>query len=245
MDTIATHRADSNAQPLMFQLEGSRLAGAVAMPEDARGLVVFARARGGTRVAGPSYGLPQMLEAAGIGSLLLDLMTPGEECEEADGALRRFDVELLAQRLLACTDALRAHDLSNGTPIGYFGVGTGAAAALAAAAEDPAVGAVVCQAGLPNLLPESTLARLRAPTLLLVGDSAKRLVEVNRAACRWLGGPSRLSVVEGTRHGFTPVRAQAELTWRAADWFRYHLGRGTERGASRGEEVAPARSQVS
>lgn len=222
------------AEPVVFHVDRALLCGSVAIPAGAQGLVVFARASGMSRLTTRNHGLAFALNRVGFGTLLLDLLSLQEECEEADGAMRRFDVDLLSDRLSSCAELLRRSTISRGLPFGYFGVGTAAAACLVGAVDTPGrVGAIVSQAGRPDLVERAMLARLTTPTLLLVGDAASRLLTVNRAGLQQLGGERQLHVVAGATHAFAEPGAMDEVASCAADWFRRHLAQQQTREAQR------------
>jgi pimeloyl-ACP methyl ester carboxylesterase len=164
----------------------------------------------------------QALQERRLGTLLFDLLTAPEEREEQFDGLPRFDIPLLAGRLGAVTGwTLGA---VGGLRVGYFGASTGAAAALVAAAERPdEIGAVVSRGGRPYLA-AGALARVRAPTLLIVGGADLAVLELNREALEGLGGPKRLTVVAGATHLFEEPGALQEVAWLAGDWFIEHLG---------------------
>ncbi|HWP29429.1 MAG TPA: alpha/beta fold hydrolase, partial [Chloroflexota bacterium] len=153
-----------------------------------------------------------------------DLLTPEEETLDARTAQLRFDIELLARRLVAATDWLRAQPATQGLRLGYFGASTGAAAALVAAAERPAVvDAIVSRGGRPDLAGQA-LRRVRAPTLLIVGGRDTVVLQLNQAALRELGAAeTRLVIVPGAGHLFEEPGALDEVARLAADWFMQHL----------------------
>jgi putative phosphoribosyl transferase len=182
-------------------------------------VVVFAHGSGSSRHSPRNRLVADVLYDAGIGTFLLDLLTPAEEHD------RRFvfDVDLLAQRLSAATDwVLERHEVREAR-VGYFGASTGAAAALVAAAERPGVvSALVARGGRPDL----ALARLHlvtAPTLLIVGSEDVAVLGLNRTALDALGGPARLVVVDGASHLFEEPGTLGEAALLARDWFSQYL----------------------
>ncbi len=197
------------------------LRGSLRRPEQARGLVVFAHGSGSSRHSPRNRFVAGVLNDAGFATLLFDLLTEDEEADRANV----FDIALLAQRLGAVTDWLRALPEVAGLPVGYFGASTGAAAALWAAAEAGRdVAAVVSRGGRPDLAGER-LGDVRAPTLLIVGGHDDLVLELNREARRHLHCESRLVVIPGATHLFEEpgtLRAAAEA---ARDWFADHLQR--------------------
>jgi putative phosphoribosyl transferase len=194
------------------------LPGHLTVPEHAGGLVVFAHGTGSGRHSPRNRAVAEVLQRAGMATLLVDLLTPDEEA--ARGPV--FDVELLAGRLAAAARWASAEPSCVGLPLGYLGASTGAAAALVAAARDDAVRAVVSRGGRPDLA-GSALADVRAPTLLVVGGHDQQVLELNREAQARLRCTNRLAVVPGASHLFEEpgtLQAAAEL---ARDWFATHL----------------------
>ncbi len=199
---------------------GEAVRGTLAVPAGARGAVVFAHGSGSSRYSPRNRRVAAALRGSGLATLLVDLLTP----EEAEREAFRFDVALLALRLAAATRWLRGEPGTSELAVGYFGASTGAAAALAAAARDPAVFAVVSRGGRPDLCDPAVLARVRAPTLLLVGERDEVVRELNRRALGHLGGPKELVVVPGATHLCEEPGAREEVSRLAAGWFASHLG---------------------
>jgi dienelactone hydrolase len=199
------------------------LQGDLVLPEQARGVVLFAHGSGSSRHSPRNRQVAATLNEAGIGTLLLDLLTPAEEDADRTTGKHRFDIELLARRLIAAIDWLRGegHLL---LPIGLFGASTGAAAALVAAADRAdEVAAVVSRGGRPDLA-GAALGRVRAPTLLIVGGADVQVLELNEHALRLLGAPvKRLVVVPGASHLFEEPGALAAVAQLAAEWFAHYL----------------------
>lgn len=193
--------------------------GHLHLPDPATAVVLFAHGSGSGRHSPRNRLVAEVLYRAGLGTLLLDLLTP----EEAISRANVFDVELLASRLTAATRWLGDQPDTASCRIGYFGASTGAGAALWAAAEPEAqVAAVVSRGGRPDLA-GPRLARVRAPTLLIVGSADKAVLKLNQAAQARLRPPSRLSVVEGATHLFEEPGTLAEAAISARDWFVQHL----------------------
>lgn len=198
------------------------LVGQLSVPADAVGMVVFAHGSGSSRHSPRNRHVARILNEAGIGTLLFDLLTRGEETD------RRlvFDIELLARRLIEATRWLRTQPGCADTPIGYFGASTGAAAALwAAAASDIEVAAVVSRGGRPDLA-AAQLPWVRSPTLLIVGSHDPTVLELNRQAQRRLHCETRLAVVPGATHLFEEPGTLDQAAQLARDWFLTHLRRG-------------------
>lgn len=198
-----------------------RLAGHLVVPERACGLVVFAHGSGSSRHSPRNRSVAKFLQEAGLATLLFDLLTPQEE-------VRRnavFDIELLAMRLAEVTAWVRTQPGCASLPVGWFGASTGAGAALRAAAEpDADVAAVVSRGGRPDLAGPH-LARVRAPTLLIVGGRDDVVLELNEQARAQLRGECRLAVVPGATHLFEEPGTLAAAAALARDWFVDHLAR--------------------
>jgi dienelactone hydrolase len=172
------------------------LEGDLNIPPRAIGVVVFAHGSGSSRFSSRNRFVASVLEQAGLATLLMDLLTRDEEVVDQLTAHLRFDIELLAERLVAATDWLTGQVDTSQLPIGYFGASTGAAAALVAAAERPeVVKAIVSRGGRPDLAGPA-LSRVRAPTLLIVGSRDELVIELNRAALKELR--SETSAVSNT-----------------------------------------------
>jgi putative phosphoribosyl transferase len=195
------------------------LAGHLTLPAGAAGLVVFAHGSGSSRHSPRNRYVAGELAAAGLGTLLLDLLTPAEERDRG----KVFDIGLLAGRLAAATRWLRQHPAAAGARIGYFGASTGAAAALWAAAEpDSDIAAVVSRGGRPDLaIPR--LAQVRAPTLLIVGSLDEAVLGMNLSAGQHLGCEHQLAVVGGASHLFAEPGTLQQVAGLARDWFIRHL----------------------
>ena len=197
-----------------------QLAGYLTIPENAPGVVLFAHGSGSSRYSPRNRYVATVLNEAGLGTLLLDLLTPEEETDRANV----FDVELLARRLTEVTGWLRAQPPVGQAAIGYFGASTGAAAALWAAA-DPGAGiaAVVSRGGRPDLA-GPRLAAVTAPTLLIVGGLDTLVLDLNRDAQAQLRCENKLAVVPGATHLFEEPGTLATAAELARDWFVNHLG---------------------
>jgi pimeloyl-ACP methyl ester carboxylesterase len=201
------------------------LEGDLNIPPRAMGVVVFAHGSGSSRFSSRNRFVASVLEQAGLATLLMDLLTRDEELVDQLTAHLRFDIELLAERLVAATDWLAEEDDTTDLPIGYFGASTGAAAALVAAAERPeVVRAIVSRGGRPDLAGPA-LSRVRAPTLLIVGSRDELVIELNRAALNELRGEKRLEIVPGATHLFEEPGTLEAVARLARDWFVRYLGR--------------------
>lgn len=217
--------AESPADPPMRDDEvevpvgNLRLAGHLAVPEHARGIVVFAHGSGSSRHSPRNRYVAGILNQAGLGTLLFDLLSREEEFDRA----KVFDIELLAGRLVEVTRWLRTQPEGRRAGIGYFGASTGAGAALWAAAEVPAeVAAVVSRGGRPDLA-GPRLAEVRAPTLLIVGGHDEVVIGLNQQAQAWLKCENQLAIVPGATHLFEEDGTLAAAAQLARDWFQRHL----------------------
>jgi putative phosphoribosyl transferase len=200
------------------------LEGNLAVASDAAGIVMFAHGSGSSRHSPRNRAVARALREGGLATLLLDLLTPDEErVDEATGELR-FDIDLLAERLVAATDWLREIEETRRLNVGYFGASTGGGAALVASAQRPtAVHAVVSRGGRPDLA-GAALSRVRAATLLIVGGSDPLVLDLNRVALGRLRCEKQLVVVPGATHLFEEPGALEEVARLARDWFLKHLG---------------------
>ena len=196
-------------------VDAVRLPGDLRVPDDAIGIVVFAHGSGSSRISPRNALVAGRLHEARIGTLLFDLLTPAE----AEDRARVFDVELLGRRLVAAVRWLRtAREVDPSLPIAFFGASTGAAGALIAAAElGSTVSAIVSRGGRPDLAGQA-LARVRAPTLLIVGGADTDVLALNREAERRVPGETRLEVVAGATHLFEEPGALEEVARLAAEW---------------------------
>jgi putative phosphoribosyl transferase len=199
------------------------LAGDLVTPDDAIGVVVFAHGSGSSRHSPRNRFVAKTLNGARIGTLLMDLLTREEEVyDRATGELR-FDVALLANRLIAAIDWLRAGPAAS-LRLGLFGASTGAAAALVGAAERPDdIAAIVSRGGRPDLA-AGALPRVRAPTLLIVGSLDRLVLELNQQALEQLPAEKQLVVVAGATHLFEEPGALEEVARLATEWFSRHFG---------------------
>jgi putative phosphoribosyl transferase len=205
-------------QSLVIAADGVELEGDLALPNAARGIVVFAHGSGSSRLSSRNRAVARRLNAGGLGTLLFDLLT----AEEGRDRRLVFDIELLAARLAAATIRIRTGPETRTLPVGYFGASTGAAAALWAAADDPAVRAVVSRGGRPDLAGPK-LDAVCAPTLLIVGGADETVLELNRRAQAALRGPAEVVVIPGATHLFEEPGALEAVADHAAGWFGRHL----------------------
>jgi dienelactone hydrolase len=199
------------------------LEGDLRLPAEARGVVLFAHGSGSSRHSPRNRAVASWLNAANLATLLVDLLTSHEEAIDLRTAQLRFDIGLLAERLVGATDWLVQHPATRDLRVSYFGASTGAGAALVAAAErTPVVGAVVSRGGRPDLAGPA-LARVRAPTLLIVGGQDFPVIELNQVALAQLGCEKRLAIVPGATHLFEEPGTLEAVARLARSWFELHL----------------------
>jgi len=200
----------------------ARLPGDLVAPDGAKGLVVFAHGSGSSRKSPRNMQVATALQRRELATLLFDLLTSEEEAEDLRNARLRFDIPLLAGRLVAAIDQLP--DLgADELPVGCFGASTGAAAALMAAARRPGVvRAVVSRGGRPDLAADD-LEAVGAPTLLVVGGRDEQVLEMNRDAMARMSGEVRLEIVPSATHLFEEPGALERVAQLAGDWFAEHL----------------------
>jgi len=220
--TSAAHQPEPE-RPVTIHADGRELPGALGVPPAARGLVIFAHGSGSSRLSPRNRAVAAVLRRAGLATLLFDLLTAAEEREEMWTRHLRFDIALLARRLVAATRQMAADPATAALPLGYFGASTGAAAALVAAAElAEVVRAVVSRGGRPDLAGDA-LERVRAPVLLIVGGNDPLVLELNQQAMTRLRAPHRLEVIPGATHLFEEPGALERVAELARDWFLEHL----------------------
>jgi dienelactone hydrolase len=204
------------------------LEGNLGVPEDAPGVVLFAHGSGSGRHSSRNRYVAEELQQAGLATLLIDLLTPEEEEIDLRTGHLRFDIGLLAERLTGTTDWLKREPDTRNLRVGYFGASTGAGAALVAVAErSEEVGAIVSRGGRPDLAGDA-LARVRAPTLLIVGENDVPVIEMNQEAMEQLRTEKELEIIAGATHLFEEPGALEKVARLASDWFVRHLGSGRE-----------------
>lgn len=204
-------------------LDKVTLQGNLLIPEQTRGLVVFAHGSGSGRHSPRNQYVAEMLRNASLATLLFDLLTQDEESEDLITARLRFDIGLLARRLIGVTDWLQSNQATRQLKLGYFGASTGAAAALVAASErTESVGAIVSRGGRPDLA-MPVLDRVKAPTLLIVGGNDFPVINMNRQALAKLKVEKQLIIVPGATHLFEEPGALEQVAKLASGWFVEHL----------------------
>lgn len=205
-----------------------RLEGNLTVPEGAKGVVLFAHGSGSSRNSSRNRCIAQMLRQARLATLLIDLLTLEEEAVDLKTREFRFDLGLLTERIVGATDWLLRYPATQNLNVGYFGANTGAGAALLAATERPeVVGAVVSRGGRPELA-GSALSRVRAATLLIVGEKDTAIIESNRKALVKLHTEKRLEIVPRATHLFEEPGMLEEAARLTSQWFQQHLKSATE-----------------
>jgi pimeloyl-ACP methyl ester carboxylesterase len=217
-----------NAEPDVREVQvvagGVELGGSLGLPRGTPSLVIFAHGSGSSRFSPRNRAVARALRDAGLGTLLFDLLSNEEESRDADTGELRFDIPFLARRLAAVTEWAQGQDELAKLRFGYFGSSTGAAAALVAAALHPdLIHAVVSRGGRPDLA-GPVLARVQAPTRLLVGGNDIGVLELNEDALARLEGLKDIRIIRGATHLFEEPGALEEVSRLAADWFARYLG---------------------
>lgn len=202
---------------------GVVLDGDLSLPDSAAGVVLFAHGSGSSRHSPRNRAVAGALNRRGMATLLVDLLTADEERIDARTGQLRFDIGLLADRLVGIIDWLGARPETAALPVGLFGASTGAAAALVAAAKRPeTVRAVVSRGGRPDLAGPA-LAEVNAPTLLIVGARDVTVLELNERASNAMRAPVELRIIPGATHLFEEPGTLEQVAELAADWFGMHL----------------------
>ena len=210
-----------HVQEVAIPTEDARLMGTLALPQDARSLVLFAHGSGSSRLSPRNRSVAAELNRAGIGTLLMDLLSEQEDT----GPAARFDIDLLAARLAQATGWIAARQTAPRC-LGYFGASTGAAAAIRAAHVSPVpIQAIVSRGGRPDLAGPDVLSEVHAPTLLVAGGLDADVIELNRAAFALLDCPKDLVIVPGATHLFEEPGALEAVAQLAVQWFERYLGK--------------------
>jgi len=215
---------DALEQGVRIKAGSVTLEGDLHIPERPTGVVLFAHGSGSSRHSPRNRFVAQCLHEAGLATLLIDLLTRQEEAQDRYTAHLRFDIRLLADRLVEVTHWLAQDSRTQTLPIGYFGASTGGGAALVAAAECvDRIRAVVSRGGRPDLAGDALLA-VEAPTLLIVGGDDEPVIDLNKQALQQLGSlVKRLVIVPGASHLFEEPGKLDEVARLAADWFNRYL----------------------
>jgi putative phosphoribosyl transferase len=207
---------------VQIQAGQAALSGNLHIPDGAAALVLFAHGSGSSRHSPRNQFVARTLNNAGLATLLFDLLTPEEESVDARTSEPRFNIGLLAERLVHATKWAKQQEQTRDLRIGYFGSSTGGGAALVAAAEIPQdVGAVVSRGGRPDLADEA-LPKVQAPTLLIVGGNDDVVIELNEQARDRMRCEVKLEIVPGATHLFEEPGALEKVAKLASDWFLLH-----------------------
>ena len=215
--------AGVEAREVQIEANGVRLAGSLSVPQGARGLVLFAHGSGSSRHSPRNRYVAGVLRSAKIATLLMDLLTAGEERAEAATGELRFNIDLLASRLFSATEWAADQLPTKELPKGYFGASTGAAAALVAAGEPQSgISAIVSRGGRPDLAGQA-LERVSAPTLLIVGSRDEHVLALNEQAKAKMTATVDLAIVPGATHLFEEAGALERVASLARSWFEEYL----------------------
>ena len=214
------------AEDVQIPVGSGTLAGELAIPEQARGLVIFAHGSGSNHTSPRNRQIADVLDRAELATLLVDLLTEEEEETDARTGRLRYDMTLLASRLVSFWGWAQRRPKLQRQPVGLFGASTGAGAALLAAAQQPRnFRAVVARGGRPDLA-GAALRRVLSPTLLIVGERDEQAMDINMRAAERMLTEVRLEIVAGATHFFEEPGALAQVAQLSRDWFRAHLVTG-------------------
>ena len=220
---MPTNASTTTEHAVQIPSGGALLDADLVIPSGARGIVLFAHGSGSSRFSSRNRAVAEVLNQGGFATLLLDLLTSEEDRIDRVTAHLRFDIALLAERLVAATEWASTSSETHDLPLGYFGASTGAAAALVAATQvGDAVRAIVSRGGRPDLAGHA-LQAVRAPTLLIVGGYDPVVLDLNREAFSMLAGQKRLEIVPHASHLFEEPGALLRVASLARYWFAQHL----------------------
>lgn len=223
----------------------NHLEGVLAVPKKARGLVIFAHGSGSSRFSERNQEVVRRLNDRGIATLLFDLLTAEEEELDRRNGRYRFNIALLAHRLVIATKWAKENPELLGMKIGYFGASTGAAAAIVAAVEMPdSVVAVVSRGGRVDLAGGAFIHELRAPILLIAGSADYEIVRINRRVTKEFKALHRLKIIDGATHLFSEPGTLQEAADHAAHWFLDHFPIGHRLSSHSGSSLPPATDSV-
>jgi dienelactone hydrolase len=225
MNAIQAHERE-----ISIPVEESAIAGTLVVPQNASSIVIFAHGSGSSRLSPRNQLVAEALQQVGIATLLMDLLTPAEDSVDEFTTEHRFNIDLLAKRVVLATDWILDQPDWSRFQVGYFGASTGAAAALVAATKRPRVQAVVSRGGRPDLA-SNALRSVKAPTLLIVGGDDVEVIELNRQALAQLQCEKRIDIVPGASHLFEEPGALDEVARLARNWFVDHFGGASQRAA--------------
>lgn len=211
------------SRTVSIPIGASKIEGDLAVPSRPHGIVVLAHGSGSSRFSSRNQYVAETLNDGHLATLLIDLLTREEELVDMVTSHLRFNIPLLADRLVAATDWVTHHDSVSSLPLGYFGASTGAAAALIAAVERAdRVGAIVSRGGRPDLA-GNWLSQVKAPTLLIVGELDDVVIELNIKAAAQLHAETQIEIVPGATHLFEEDGALQKVAMLSRDWFERKL----------------------
>jgi putative phosphoribosyl transferase len=218
------HTGTKQSRAVRIPSGEATLEGELSVPVGANGVVLFAHGSGSSRHSQRNQYVARQIREAGVGTLLFDLLTREEEEVDIHTRHLRFDIKLLARRLVDTTNWIKRENDTWHLRVGYFGASTGGGAALVAAAEvGEDVGAVVSRGGRPDLAGNEVLQRVKSPTLLIVGEYDLPVIKMNEDAYAWLRCEKELKIVSRASHLFEEPGGLEEVAQLAAEWFRQHL----------------------
>jgi dienelactone hydrolase len=209
-------------QEIQIPIEQTAVGASCTIPKQAKGMVVFAHGSGSSRFSPRNQYVAKVLSQGGLATCLVDLLTPEEEVIDEKTRQYRFDIPMLAHRLVIISKWLKKQDNTKMLRIGYFGASTGAAAALIGASLESDTFAVVSRGGGPDLA-QGFLEQVKAPTLLIVGGLDSAVIEMNREAYAQLQCEKKLQIVPHATHLFEEKGALEQVAILALDWFKSHL----------------------
>jgi dienelactone hydrolase len=228
---LETNPSTPIEQSIRIPIQGAALHGDLHVPAGVRGLVIFAHGSGSGRHSPRNRYVARVLQGHAFGTLLLDLLTVHEEQTESPAGELRFNIGLLAERLLQATAWARESQYTSVLPIGYFGASTGSAAALVAAARQPEnIRAIVSRGGRPDLA-GPYLPFVKAPTLLIVGGDDPTVIRLNEEAMLHMVAETKLEIVPGATHLFEEPGTLEKVAELATNWFAQHMTTLTHREA--------------
>lgn len=223
--------SDVMARSARIPIGEASLEGDLAIPAGASGIVIFAHGSGSSRHSPRNRRVAEVIREAGLGTLLFDLLTPEEETVDLYTRHLRFNIELLAERLIQATRWVANQDETRNLSLGYFGASTGAAAALIAAARlGEKIGAIVSRGGRPDLA-GAALPLVKSPTLLIVGGHDHPVIELNERAYEQIRCEKEMRIIPGATHLFEEPGALKQVAELAAVWFSDHLRSQSSRAA--------------
>jgi pimeloyl-ACP methyl ester carboxylesterase len=210
---------------VMIPVGAAAIDGELHIPDGARGIVIFAHGSGSSRYSPRNKYVAGVLNRSGFATLLIDLLTMDEERVDIATDQYRFDIELLAERLVIATDWVVLDSRLLGLPVGYFGASTGAAAALVAASKrTPQIRTIVSRGGRPDMAADA-LSKVITPTLFIVGEFDDDVIELNQEAARRMQPHTEIKIVPGATHLFEEEGALEQVASLAREWFEANLPR--------------------